>query len=127
MSFKLSKRSRDRLVGVHRDLVRVVELAITKTEIDFAVTEGLRSIEKQREFVRIGASKTLNGRHLTGHAVDLAAFIGNEVRWDWPLYDKIAAAMKQAAKELGVKIVWGGDWVSFKDGPHFELCRKTYP
>lgn len=127
MTFKLSQRSRDRLEGVHKDLVRVVELAITKTEIDFAVTEGLRSIEKQREFVRIGASKTLSGRHLTGHAVDLAAFIGKEARWDWPLYDKIAAAMKQAAKELGIKIVWGGDWKKFKDGPHFELCRETYP
>ena len=29
--------------------------------------------------------------------------------------------MKQAAKELGVNIVWGGDWKSFKDGPHFQI------
>jgi peptidoglycan L-alanyl-D-glutamate endopeptidase CwlK len=101
--------------------------AIEITEVDFGVTEGMRTIEKQREYVARGASKTLNSRHLTGHAVDLAAFIGAEVRWDWPLYHKLAAAMKAAAKELDVAIIWGGDWVSFKDGPHFELDRRVYP
>lgn len=125
--FKLSARSRSRLAGVHPDLVRVVERAIEITEIDFAVNEGLRTMEKQLEYVRSGASQTLASRHLTGHAVDLAAFIGKELRWDWPLYHKIAAAMKQAAAELSIPIVWGGDWKKFPDGPHFELSRKEYP
>ena len=125
--FKLSARSRDRLVGVHPDLVRVVNRALEITEVDFAVIEGVRSLEKQRQYVASGASQTLNGRHLTGHAVDLAAYIGSELRWDWPLYHKIAAAMKQAAAELSIPIVWGGDWKSFPDGPHFELSRKHYP
>ena len=125
--FKLSARSRSRLAGVHPDLVRVVERAIEITEIDFAVNEGLRTMEKQLEYVRSGASTTLASRHLTGHAVDLAAFVGKEIRWDWPLYHKLAAAMKQAAKELGVPIIWGGDWKKFPDGPHFELDRRTYP
>lgn len=126
-SFKLSRRSLARLEGVHPDLVRVVNLAIELTEVDFGVTEGMRTIEKQREYVARGASKTMNSRHLTGHAVDLVAYIGAEVRWDWPLYHKIADAMKRAANSLGVPIVWGGDWRSFKDGPHFELDRKSYP
>ena len=126
-SFKLSRRSLARLEGVHPDLVRVVNLAIELTEVDFGVTEGLRTIEKQREYVARGASKTMNSRHLTGHAVDLVAYVGAEVRWDWPLYHKIADAMKRAANSLGVPIVWGGDWRSFKDGPHFELDRKSYP
>jgi peptidoglycan L-alanyl-D-glutamate endopeptidase CwlK len=26
-----------------------------------------------------------------------------------------------------VPIVWGGDWRTFKDGPHFELDRRKYP
>lgn len=125
--FKLSKRSLDRLAGVHPDLVRVVQLAITLTEVDFGVTEGVRTLEKQRQYVAAGASKTVRSRHLTGHAVDLVAYVGAEVRWDWPLYHKLADAMKRAAKALSVPIVWGGDWKSFKDGPHFELDRGTYP
>ena len=112
--------------GVHPDLVKVVELAITKTSVDFIVTEGLRSVERQRQLYAAGASKTLNSRHITGHAVDLAALVGGSVRWDWPLYTKLAQAMKTAASELGVKIVWGGDWKSFRDGPHFELDRRFY-
>lgn len=127
MGFSLSKRSMDRMTGVHPDMVKVVKLAITLTEIDFGVIEGLRTVERQRELVVKGASKTMNSRHLTGHAVDLVAYVGSEVRWDWPLYPKIAEAMKRAANALGVPIVWGGDWKSFKDGPHFELDRKAYP
>lgn len=126
MTFKLSARSLSKLEGVHPDLVKVVKLAIELTDVDFGVTEGLRTIERQRELVAKGASKTMNSRHITGHAVDLVAYVGREVRWDWPLFHKIAAAMKQAANALGVPIVWGGDWKSFPDGPHFELDRSVY-
>jgi peptidoglycan L-alanyl-D-glutamate endopeptidase CwlK len=112
---------------VHPDLVRVVERAIEITTVDFTVLEGLRLPERQKALVEAGASQTLNSRHITGHAVDLGAWVGDEVRWDWPLYHKIAAAMKEAAMQEGVSIVWGGDWRTFKDGPHFELDRKAYP
>lgn len=125
--FFLGPRSKHRLKGVHPDLVKVVERAIEITTVDFAVLEGLRSPERQKALVEAGASQTLNSRHIIGHAVDLGAWVEDEVRWDWPLYHKIAAAMKEAAKQLDVKIVWGGDWRSFKDGPHFELDRKAYP
>ena len=123
----LDDRSRKRLEGVHPDLVAVVEAAAEVTEVDFIVTEGLRSKERQEQLVRAGASKTLKSRHLTGHAVDLAAKVGNEVRWDWPLYHKLAAAMKDSAAALGIEIEWGGDWKSFPDGPHFQLPWATYP
>lgn len=122
--FKLSQRSIDRLNGVHPDLVSVVKHAIERSEVDFMVTEGLRTKERQKELVAAGASKTMNSRHITGHAVDLAAYV-NGIRWDWPLYEKIAKAMKQAAYELNIKIEWGGDWKSFKDGPHFQLSRDN--
>lgn len=118
--FKLSQRSIDRLNGVHPDLVSVVKHAIERSEVDFMVTEGLRTKERQKELVAAGASKTMNSRHITGHAVDLVAYV-NGIRWDWPLYEKIAKAMKQAAYELNIKIEWGGDWKSFKDGPHFQI------
>lgn len=125
--YKLGQRSKLRLKGVHPDLVKVVEHAIDISTVDFTVLEGLRTPERQKLLRDSGASQTLNSRHITGHAVDIGAFIDGEVRWDWPLYHKIAAAMKQAAKELNVAIVWGGDWRSFKDGPHFELDRRKYP
>ena len=126
-TFKLSRVSLTTMTGVHPDMVRVVKRAIQLTEVDFKVLEGLRTKARQKQLVAAGASQTMNSRHITGHAVDLGAMLGGTVRWDWPLYHKVAAAMKKAAKELGVAIVWGGDWKSFKDGPHFELDRKSYP
>ena len=125
--YSLGVASRKRLEGVHPDLVKVVERAIEITEIDFTVTEGLRTLARQKELLAAGASKTLKSRHLTGHAVDIAALIKGRISWDWPLYHKLAAAMKAASKELNIPIEWGGDWKTFKDGPHFQLPWKRYP
>lgn len=127
MSYRLGRRSKQRLKGVHPDLVRVVKRAIEITEVDFTVLEGMRTLERQRELVNKGASKTMNSRHLTGHAVDLGAWVDGTISWDWPHYHKIADAMKQAAEELSVAISWGGDWDGFPDGPHFQLSWKEYP
>ena len=127
MAYKLGMRSKRRLKGLHPDLVAVVKRAIELTEIDFTVLEGMRSVSRQRELVNKGASTTMNSRHLTGHGVDLGALVNGKVRWDWPLYHKIADAMKQAAQEKGVDLEWGGDWKSFPDGPHFQLSWKSYP
>ena len=127
MTFRLSARSRSRLQGLHPDLVRVVERAIVVTEVDFMVTEGLRDAQRQAVLVKAGASRTLKSRHLTGHAVDVCALVNGEVRWDWPLYPRIAAAFKRAAQELSVPLTWGGDWPRLRDGPHFELNAKVYP
>jgi peptidoglycan L-alanyl-D-glutamate endopeptidase CwlK len=124
MTYQLGTRSRQRLSGVHPDLVAVVKRAIQITEQDFTVLEGIRNINRQRELVKAGKSETLNSRHLTGHAVDLAPW---PISWEWDGFYAIADAMKQAAEELGVDLEWGGDWKSFPDGPHFQLSRKTYP
>jgi len=126
MAKTLNKKSIDRLSGVHPDLVAVVKLAIELSDIDFQVIEGVRSKARQEQLFKAGASQTLNSRHLTGHAVDLAALVNDSIRWDWPLYFKIADAMKKAAGQLKIKIVWGGDWKTFKDGPHFELSKEVY-
>ena len=127
MAYQLGTRSRQRLLNVHPDLVRVVERAIEVTDIDFTVLEGVRSFARQKALLKSGASRTMNSRHLTGHAVDLGAYVDGEIRWDWPLYHKIAKAMKQAANELDIPIQWGGDWSSFPDGPHFQLPHSDYP
>ena len=127
MTFRFSSRSLRNLEGVHPDIVAVAHRALEITEIDFLVTEGLRTREKQIELVRAGASRTTRSRHLTGHAIDIAAWVAGGVRWDWPLYEELSRAFKQAAAGLKVPIVWGGDWKSFRDGPHYELSRTEYP
>ena len=125
--FKLGKRSLDNLINVHPDLVAVVKLALDVSKVDFAVTSGFRTHAAQEELVRLGKSKTLNSRHLTGHAVDLAAYVNGTISWDWYYYDMIAEAMKAAAESLNISIEWGGDWTTFRDGPHFQLPWKDYP
>lgn len=125
--FKLGPTSILRLQQVHSDLVKVVERAIQLSEIDFTVLEGIRTKERQAELLKAGTTTTMNSRHLTGHAVDLGALVGGKVRWDWPLYFKIADAMKAASSELGIPVEWGGDWKKFKDGPHWQLPHKEYP
>ena len=127
---KLSTVSESRLRGVHPDLVRVVRRCAADwadPETGFLVTCGLRTLEEQKLLYKKGATRTLKSRHLTGHAVDLAASVRGQVRWDWPLYSKLAKAMKDAAKVEKVPLEWGGDWTSFKDGPHFQLPWSKYP
>lgn len=127
MAFKLGPRSLLNLRGVHPDLVRVVKRAIGISTIDFTVIEGLRSLARQKELLAKGATKTLRSRHLNGFAVDIAPYVGGSIRWDWPLFDHIENAMKEAARLENVKIEWGGDWVTFKDGPHWQLPLALYP
>lgn len=168
MSFKLSYASLQAMGGVHKDLKLVVIHALDFSEVDYKVLEGLREPSRQAKLVKAGASQTMNSRHLPGrdgfgHAVDLGALIDGdgdgkkEIRWDWPLYYKIAAAMRRASVELNIPIRWGGVWdrrladlgetadeledavadyvarkralkqKAFIDGPHFELPAELYP
>ena len=150
MSFYLSPRSIKRLEGVDSKLVEVVQYAITVSKIDFAVTEGVRTMARQRELLKQGATQTLKSKHLDGRAVDLMAYIGTRPSWELNLYDDIADAVKEAAIKIGVPIRWGGAWTVpditkwtgtmqaaqdsyidlrrkqgqrvFLDGPHFELA-----
>lgn len=127
MGFRLSQRSLSRLEGVHPRLVALAREAIALSPVDFMISEGLRTPQRQIALVRAGASRTKYSRHLTGHAIDVAAMVDGQVRWDWPLYPRIAAAFKAAAVRHGTAIVWGGDWPTLRDGPHFELDRKAFP
>lgn len=121
---RLSLGSLAKLRGVHPDLVRVIKKAAEITKVEFAVIEGLRTLERQKQLVAAGASKTLKSRHLTGHAVDVVPLVDGRIRWDWPLYHKLAPFIKAAARAENVPIEWGGDWKSFPDGPHWQLPRK---
>ena len=151
MTFKLSNRSLRNLEGVDSRLVEVVKTAIQITAIDFAVTEGLRTRERQMELVARGASKTMKSKHLEGLAVDVVAYIGSRISWEMNLYDNIADAMKCAAEIHDVPLRWGAAWQisdirnwdgtmqeatdeyialrlsqgrrPFLDGPHFEIGK----
>lgn len=147
MSITLSPRSLERLSGAHPDLARVIKRAAVLSPIDFTVLEVLRTVERQRELVAKGASKTMKSRHLAGtdgksRAVDIAPMIGGQVSWDWPLFIPLAKVVQQASRELSIPIRWGGTWKlladtpeistkilsrSFPDGPHFELPVGAYP
>lgn len=104
MSIILSERSLSRLSGAHPDLVRVIKRAAAMSSIDFTVLEVLRSVARQKQLVASGASKTMNSRHLPGkdglaRAVDIAPLDDQgKVSWAWPLYNKLAPIIKQAAK-----------------------------
>jgi peptidoglycan LD-endopeptidase CwlK len=127
--------SERRLKGVHPDLVRVVKRTAKDwkdKELGWVITCGVRSLAEQKVLFAKGATSTMRSRHLKAsngfaHAVDFAMTIKGKVRWDWPLYSKLASAVKAAAKAEKVPIEWGGDWRTFKDGPHFQLPWKQYP
>jgi len=125
--YRFSQRSYDRMVGMRPELIAVATRALALTTVDFGISEGLRTPARQAQLVQAGASQTLKSRHLTGHAIDVAAYVGADVRWDWPLYDQIAVAMKAAAAELRVPLEWGGDWTTLRDGPHYQLPWSAYP
>ena len=110
------------LNGVHPDLVSVIERA--SEAIPFRVTEGLRTRERQKTLLAEGKSRTMNSRHLTGHAID---FVDPKGSYDAAEMTRIAEAIKEASNDLGVAVVWGGDWTSFRDTPHVELEAHTYP
>ena len=108
--YKLSKKSLSRLEGVKPELVEVVKTAITMSSVDFGISQGLRTIEQQRELVAKGASQTMKSRHLTGDAVDVFAVVGGRVSWELSVYDDIADAFAAAAQEHDVSIRWGAAW-----------------
>ena len=149
MTYKLSTKSQERLMGVEPELKEVLYEAIKVTKIDFGVIEGLRTEEKQKQLVESGASQTMKSKHLEGRAVDLMAYIGGRGSWELSVYDEIADAMKEAAIKVDVAVRWGAAWTvtdirewegtmeeamnsyidtrrgqgrrPFIDAPHFEL------
>ena len=123
--FKLSKKSLDVLSTVHVDLQQIVKKAITISEIDFGVTEGIRTISQQMTYVKKGVSKTYNSYHLHGHAIDLFAWVDNKVNWSPKYYHKINTAMQSAANDLNIKLTWGGNFKSFFDGCHWQIEGYT--
>jgi len=132
---KLDDVSQRNLRGVHPDLDRVVRRLAQISPIPFRVTEGLRTLQRQKLLKAQGMSKTLNSRHLTGHAVDIVPIedangdgaIRSEDMWHHAQLVKLSKYVKQAFAECGVPYTWGGDWRNGWDKPHWELPWKQYP
>lgn len=124
-NYRFSRRSENNLIGVNPELVRLARRALEISDVDFGVTEGLRTEERQRQLVAEGKSQTMNSSHLTGDAIDVVAYLGpKEISWEWKYYEQIAAAFRAASAELCIPVEWGGEWKTLKDGPHFQLPRK---
>lgn len=129
----LTARDQQRLQGVHPDLIRVVTRAAQSSPLKFVVLEGLRTRDRQAELLAKGATRTMNSRHITGHAVDLAPLMDldgdgdAEISWRWAHYHELAKHIKAAALLEDVALEWGGDWKNFVDGPHWQLPRHKYP
>lgn len=127
MSFTFSARSLKNLEGVHPDLVKVCHQAIKISELDFIITEGVRTLDRQRELFKKKLSQTMKSRHLTGHAIDFVPLFEGEVTWKTPAFLPVISAFKEAGRLLQIRIESGSDWKSFKDYPHIQLAKKTHP
>ena len=135
---KFSQRSIDALKGVHPDLVKLMTEAIKDSPVDFTVTEGVRTAERQQMLFKQrpkvtnvdGIIKKSNHQVKSdgyGHAVDLYPFYNGSVQVQdkevIPKLKLIAVHIKSVAKCLGISITWGGDFKSLHDPPHFELKK----
>ena len=128
---ELNTRSKNNLKGVHPALINVVnksaEIVTEKLpNYHFVITDGVRTLERQKQLLAEKKTKTLNSKHLTGHAVDIAVFIDGKITWDLKEYKLVVSLFKEAAKELNVEIECGADWIKFIDAPHIEINPNKY-
>lgn len=133
--YQWGARSLSRLHTCHPLLITLMQRVIARPDLplDLSVLCGHRTREEQDAAVARGASrlrwpKSKHNRQ-PSHAVDVAPYVGGAVSWAWPHYHAVApviraewAAMQaEGLVPAGVGLVWGGDWASFPDGPHWEL------
>lgn len=127
--FKFSATSKDRMAGVHPDLIKIANRAIQITKIDFGIPEhgGKRAAEEQNKLFLMGVSKADGfnnpSYHQSGNALDFYAYVDGKATWDMVYMAQVACAFFHAASELGVRIEWGGLWKSFQDSPHIQLAE----
>lgn len=147
--YVLSDASIEKMKGVHPKLIELMKKAISDSPYDFKIVQGLRTAEYQNSLYQQGRTKPgkivtkLDGYNRKsnhqakadgyGHAVDIAVCghydqNGNYVKCttDAEMFDnkklvEISRHVKAVAKEMGLDIVWGGDWKTLYDTPHYEL------
>lgn len=127
------KVSTERRKGVHPDLLKLADAVLQAAPWPLRITEGMRTLERQRQLLAAKATKTLNSRHLTGHAIDVVPYIDldrdgkieTEELYNKRLFDVLIPIAKAEAERLGIKMTFGYDWGW--DSPHWQLDWKTYP
>jgi len=130
--FELSGKSKSHLVGVHPDLVRLVNRVIDKTRIDFGVSEGVRDYARQVKLYRNRKTTTLHSQHFIndntgyGHAIDIFAYMNGKAQWGSKYYGPIVQTFLTEAVSLGVQIQCGHLWKEFQDSPHIQLNPRFY-
>ena len=125
--YKLSDTSKGRLTGVDPRIIKIIDLALTISIIDFGIPAhgGLRTAGDQRVLFSKKVSKCdgikIKSAHQSGLAFDVYAYIDGSASWDRYHLTQVAAGILQAAALLGYPLTWGGNWKSYVDMPHFEL------
>lgn len=119
--FSFSKASLEKMNGVNSKLINLMKEAIKESPYDFGITEGIRTLKRQKELFAEGKTKTLKSYHLVGKAVDIKIYVNGKITWDFKYYKEVSDHIKEVARKLGYVITWGGDWKTFKDGPHFQI------
>jgi len=126
--YKFSQRSINNLKGVHPKLVQLMMIAIKTAPVDFVITEGVRTQQRQQELFKQGKSKCDGIKKKSNHQIKADGFGHAIDLYPLPIdyknkqpYILLSNHIKAKAKELGINISWGGDWKSFIDMPHYEL------
>lgn len=118
------------LATVRPELAATVRKALADNPgLRFVVGSGLRSQAEQRQAELWGwsprhpfSANPAYRKHVDGSAVDLWPLdTENRVVFSARLQRSVGAAMKRAARELGVRLLWGGEWRGRRDLTHFEL------
>lgn len=119
--YRFSNRSLTNLQGIDAKLVILAGLMLNLSPYDFVITEGLRTVERQKFLVKTGKSTTMNSKHIKGKAFDIAILVNGKITWEYKYYKAFADEFKKMAKFLNFNVTWGGDWKTFVDACHFQI------
>lgn len=147
MAFQLGNRSASKLEECHPDLLKIVQLALKVSEVDFGVAEGYRSPERQKSLFDQGKSKIdgINRKGMHNYrpskAIDIFAYhpdlaTRRKIAYDFNTICYLGGVLQSCAQILRAQgkishtLRWGGNWdrdgviihdQSFDDLVHFEL------
>ncbi len=120
----LGERSLKNIKDIDPRLTLIIGYVLSEGKVDFTVTEGLRSAERQKKLFDEGKSQRdgyiKKSYHQSGRAFDFIPYPFHS--WnDIEAFKKVGEELKKAASKFGFECQYGGDWKSFKDYPHFQI------